>query len=76
MQTLQEYLDATGTKRANFAKLVPTTEATLSRWCSGAITPSDENKARVQKLTNGEVPVTVWFSGLEDMPTPQAGVTQ
>lgn len=66
MQTLPEYLSSKKIRRDKFAALVPTTEATLSRWCTGASKPSDENKARIEKITEGAVPVTAWFPEIAD----------
>lgn len=61
MGKLTAYLSENGIKQYEFAARVPTTPATVSRWLSGKATPSDDLKVRIERITNGAVPVGAWF---------------
>ena len=62
MQTLAQYLAEAGLTQAQFAKQVSTTDATVSRWCTGKAFPSPDAIRRIDTATNGKVPPGIWFA--------------
>ena len=62
MQTLPQYLAVEKLTQAEFAALVGSTSATVSRWCSGKAFPSPDAIRKIDAATAGKVPPAVWFA--------------
>lgn len=60
MMTLSEYLKINTIRQADFAARIGVTQGTVSRLCSGRMSPDMSMAARIQFETDGAVPVTVW----------------
>ena len=63
MSTLASYLERTGTTQAAFAEKVGLTQATVSKLCRGATGISLAAAIRIERVTEGQVPVAAWFEG-------------
>jgi DNA-binding transcriptional regulator YdaS (Cro superfamily) len=59
MMTLASYLSASNTSQAEFALAVGVKQPTVHRWLNGA-RPSWDTAAKIEKATNGAVPIAVW----------------
>lgn len=79
MITLAEHLSSTGETQSSFAARVGARTATVSGWVNGVI-PRPEFMARIEKATNGAVPIAVWFTdhATPDSPAkaPRSGVVK
>lgn len=67
MEKLRQYLE--GRKKGEFARVIGTTPSYLSQILSKHRTPSFTLMVRIERATNGEVPVSSWS---EDMDLKQA----
>lgn len=56
---LTQWLRATSTTQAAFAAALGLTQGAVSRLCNGG-TPTMATAARIQSVTGGAVPVSVW----------------
>jgi DNA-binding XRE family transcriptional regulator len=61
MMTLMQYLEAEKITQATFAETVGTTQGTVSKLCSGR-RPSWSLALKIEQVTGGRVPVSVWAS--------------
>lgn len=61
MCNLSEYLRRTGQTHEAFAKMVGVSRAHLTKIANGAAHPSRALMLRIEKATNGAVPVLAWF---------------
>jgi DNA-binding transcriptional regulator YdaS (Cro superfamily) len=81
MMTLREYLDATGETQQAFAARIGAHQGTISKLCGGPDRPPSlpgwSMAARIERATEGKVPVAVWAAvhadGNVDAPTPLQG---
>lgn len=55
MTHLRTYLEATGTRQADFADMIGVTQATVSKIADGKLTPSLKVAAAIEAATEGEV---------------------
>lgn len=60
MMTLQEYLRISGTRQADFGRSIDVTQGTVSRLCTGRMLPDLVMAAKIERQTNGAVPLGVW----------------
>lgn len=58
---LKTYLEAEKVRQAEFAELVETTPATISRLAAGTMKPALELAHRIERATNGKVPTETWL---------------
>ncbi|MCW1985569.1 UNVERIFIED_ORG: transcriptional regulator with XRE-family HTH domain [Sphingomonas sp. R1F5B] len=65
MTDLKTYLEETGEKQSDFAARVQTSNATISRLCSGALRPSLEMAHRIERATAGRVPTECWITSAD-----------
>lgn len=61
MTDLKTYLAETGEKQSSFANRVQTTSATVSRLCKGTLRPALDLAHRIEKATDGLVPMEAWL---------------
>lgn len=52
---LEDWLDATRTRRNEFAGLIGVTPQTVTGYCDGSITPSLKRARKIEEVTRGEV---------------------
>lgn len=57
---LREWLSGSPYSQADLAEKMGICRAAVSRWCTGASYPSAQNARQLQKITQGEVPATLW----------------
>ena len=60
MMTLSEYLNANAIKQVDFARQIGVTQGTVSRLCSGRLSPDIEMIGKIQFETRGAVPAAAW----------------
>lgn len=72
MMTLASYLSASNTSQAEFALAVGVKQPTVHRWLKGA-RPSWDTAAKIEKATNGAVPIAVWA---DHYSSPSSGSNQ
>ncbi|WP_081749873.1 helix-turn-helix transcriptional regulator [Roseivivax marinus] len=60
MTRLASYLKETGLTQDAFAQLVNVRQPTVHRWLHGTASPSWKTAAKIEKLTDGAVPVSAW----------------
>jgi len=58
---LSRYLGE-GNNQADLAEKVQTTQASISRYATGARFPSRETAELIDKATNGQVPLSLWIA--------------
>lgn len=63
MTKLQTYLASRDIKQAEFAALVGTTQATISRLAKGPTKPSLTLAIAIERVTKGKVPADSWVDG-------------
>lgn len=63
--TLKEFLAARSMPAVEFARLVGTTEASVSRWLAGARVPRPEWMRRIYVATDRAVTPNDWINGGE-----------
>lgn len=61
MTKLREYLERTGMTQAAFAERVNLNQGTVSKLCRRSTGISLAVAARIERATDGEVPVASWF---------------
>ena len=61
--TLDEYLIRNGISRAAFARAIGSHRSAVTMMCQGVIKPSLERAVRIELVTNGAVPPSVWING-------------
>jgi DNA-binding XRE family transcriptional regulator len=59
MMTLSQYLNTKNIRQAEFARLIDASQGTVSKLCKDR-KPSWELAARIERATDGAVPVAVW----------------
>ena len=59
MMTLKQYLDSKNLTQAEFAARIMSTQGTVSKLCGGR-KPSWELAAKIERATDGNVPVAIW----------------
>lgn len=57
---LGQYLMQNGISAARFADHINVGNSTVLRWCRGIKRPGEQNRAIIEKVTNGHVPSGVW----------------
>lgn len=57
---LVEYMRERLMQQCDFAKLLGVAQCCVSSWVCGRTTPSRENRARIETVTNGAVPASSW----------------
>lgn len=57
---LTAYIAASGATQADFAKRIGRTQAYVSRLCASDASPSLTTALRIERATNGAVPVATW----------------
>ncbi len=60
MKTLTQYLKDSDVRQSDFAELVKTTQAHISRLCSHGASPSVSLAKRIESETDGQVPAWSW----------------
>lgn len=66
MTELSQYLTKNKIRQEDFAELVETTQATISRLANGSKSPSAQLALRIQRATDGAVPFECWFDDAAD----------
>lgn len=66
MASLSEYLTSKSLRQADFAESLGVTQGTVSRLVSKMQLPSLALALRIEKVTHGEVPVSVWSEPLQE----------
>ncbi|WP_184409744.1 helix-turn-helix domain-containing protein [Roseinatronobacter bogoriensis] len=76
MMTLHEYLKSNAIRQMDFAPRIGVTQGTVSRFCTGRAVPDIITAAKIQKETDGAVPMAVWAPEEYRLgaQTPQKGV--
>lgn len=64
---LKTYLKKKGLTSAAFAGPLKLTYQAVDKWLDGLSTPSDNNKIKIERITNGEVPISSWFKPHSDV---------
>ncbi len=75
MTALQEYLAASAITQGEFAERVGVKQATISRLCNGAIGPSLELAARIERATGGAVTAISWVAEAPVVPSAKEDVS-
>ena len=60
MNALARYLAANGIRPADFAERIGRTQSFVSRICRGVHGVSTATAGRIERETNGAVPMTIW----------------
>ena len=71
--TLQQWLDATETSYSAFSRLLPCSVGYPRQLARGLARPSFEMALRIEQVTDGAVPRTLWFpppAQQNEEPTP------
>ena len=58
--TLPQYLEAQNLTQAQFARLVGTSQGTVSKLCSPGRRPGWGMAVKIERATGGKVPVAIW----------------
>lgn len=61
MDKLEHYLKAREIKHHEFAALIGTTQATVTRYVNGDRRPSVSTALKIEKVTKGKVKVSDWY---------------
>ncbi len=59
--TLREWRILHKLTQAQFGAMVGVKARTVRRWETGKVIPSDPTKLLIARVTNGAVPISVWF---------------
>lgn len=82
MGTLNEYLRDNRITQSEFAARAGLSQSLISRLCNGAVAPTVDRAAHIERLTDGEVPMSSWVTPAPDVsattdrpasPRPAAG---
>lgn len=60
MKKLREYLTRVHVPQQRFAEQIGRTQGSVSRWCAGRVVPDLDTLLKIERITNGEVPVSSW----------------
>ena len=71
MEHLQSYRLREGLRQSEFARLVGSTQATISKLESGGVQPSLDLAVRIERATAGAVPATSWVPEADLEAVPQ-----
>lgn len=67
MTTLKEWLSASEYTHQQFADLVPCSRSMITLICNGTARPSYKMALRIDELTKGNVPKSIWFAEKEEI---------
>ena len=72
MEHLQAYLLRVNLRQSEFAALVGSTQATISKLVNGSVQPSLDLAVRIERVTAGAVPATSWVPEAIEPTPPEA----
>lgn len=64
--SLAAYLEAARISQIEFAEMLGTSSANVSRWSNGVVPPNTKHIIRINQITEGRVPPGVWFKAKGD----------
>lgn len=70
-EVLKEWLELSGTSASAFSRLIPCSVSLPGQWVRGDANPSYRMSCRIEQITDGMVPRTLWYP-----PGPQAQTSQ
>ncbi len=72
MSKLASFLSANSIRQAVFAAQIGTSQATVSKLVNGDVRPSLELAVRIERATDGAVPVASWVPDIPPSPAEDA----
>lgn len=67
LMRLKQYLDANGISQAAFARMIGTSQVTVSRYIKGQRFPHPTTIAKIFKATKGKVSVRDWYEQAQEV---------
>ena len=64
--TLAEFFEVYEVSQRQFAKMIGATPAQVNNWVNGRTTPHFPRAKDIERATQGEVPVDVWYPEKEE----------